>query len=324
MNLSQLKFRPNMAIFQMIEQKTFRFGNSPLHPYCKQLALEEYKRCEELLIEKLGNKKILEDDVNLAENLTKRLTFIMAGINKLEEPIKDDLIEAAQDIIQDLYDVPEHILFNSEIKEDIKIEKEIPPRADEIPDDLEDEIMKRLLLNFIPHGSAMWVWQTLYHLIRKNIPENLFLLYEEYTAVVSWLLWQLHPVSFGQAISEGGVFTQGKSQCCFSLPGEIDATIEAEAVNFPVLLHELNKGVMDYLISIGLPSQYSPEALELVYADADDLSLEPWYYYLAPGIWKRVLDKERVAPNEIPTVVNKISRGNLLDIENYFLSLFHD
>jgi len=81
---------------------------------------------------------------------------------------------------------------------------------------------------------------------------------------------------------------------------------------------------MDYLISIGLPSQYSPEALELVYADADDLSLEPWYYYLAPGIWKRVLDKERVAPNEIPTVVNKISRGNLLDIENYFLSLFHD
>ncbi len=324
MNISQLRFRPNMAIFQMIELGKFKFGNSPLQPHCKQLAYEEYKRCEELLIKSLGNKKILEDDINLTENLTKRIEFIMAGIQILEEPIKDDLVQAAQDIIQDLYDVPEHVLFNSEIKEDIKIEKETPPRADEIPEDLEDEINKRLLLNFIPHGSTMHIWKTAHHLIKKNIPENLFLLYEEYTAVVSWLLWQLHPISFGQAISDGGVFTQGKSQCCFSLPGEIDATIEAEAVNFPVLLHELNKGVMDYLISIGLPSQYSPESLELVYADADDLSLEPWYYYLAPGIWKRVLDKEQVAPNEIPEVVNKISTKNLLDIEKYFLSLFHD
>jgi len=308
----------------MIEQGAFRFGNSPLHPYCRQLAFEEYKRCEELLIEKLEGKKILEDDINLQENLTRRLTFIMAGIKKLEEPIKEDLIQAAQDIIQDLYEVPEHILFNSEIKEDIKIEKETPPRADEIPDDLEDEIHKRLLLNFIPHGSTMHIWKTAHHLIKKNIPENLFLLYEEYTAVVSWLLWQLHPISFGQVISEGSVFTQGKSQCCFSQPGEIDATIKAEAINFPVLLHELNKGVMDYLISIGLPNQYSPEALELVYADADDLSLEPWYYYLAPGIWQRVLDKENVAPNQIPEVVNKISTENLLYIEKYFLSLFHD
>ena len=324
MNISKLRYRPNMAIFQMIDLGKFKFGGSPLHPFCKQLAFEEYKRCEDLLVEKLGNRKILEDDINLHENLSKRLEFIIAGIKRLEEPIKDDLIQAAQDIIQDLYDVPEHILFDSKIKDDIKIEKEIPPRVNDIPNDLDSEIHKRLLLNFIPHGSTMHIWKTAHHLIKKNISENLFLLYEEYSAVVSWMLWQLHPITFSHEIEKNNILTQGKSQCCFLSPGEIEATIEAEAINFPVLLHELNKGVMDYLISIGLPSQYSPEALELVYADADDISLEPWYYYLSPGIWQRVLAKENVAPNQIPTVVNKISTKNLQEIENYFISLFDE
>ena len=326
MNISSLKYPPNPAIFMLIEKGAFKFGGSFLEPYCKQLAFEEYQRCEELLIRNLNNKKILEDDINLVENLTKRLNYIMAGIDKLEAPIKDDLIQAAIDIITDLYEVPEHILFDADIKSDIDLDTTCDTRMDEdiLPDDFDDEVKKRLLLNFIPHGSTMHVWKTAHHLIKNNISENLFLLYEEYSAVISYLIWQLHPNTFVNLIGEGGIFTQGKSQCCFNAPGEIEATIDAEGINFPVLLHELNKGVMDYLIAIGLPTDYTASPLEMLYAEADNFSLEPWYYYLSPGIWKRILDKEQVYPNEIPTIVNKISTKNLQGIENYFLSLFDE
>lgn len=327
-NLSQFRYRPNPAIFQLIDRGAFRFGGSFLQPYCRQLALEEYERCETLLINKMNSLSVLEEDINIQENLMKRFSLVRQGIEKLEEPIKEDLIQAAIDIITDLYDVPEHIMFDADIVETVNLDtvNRTKIEHDKLPPDFDAEVKKRLLLNFIPHGSTMHVWKSAHHLIKNHISENLFMLYEEYVAIVSWLIWQIHPITYSKIIDFGGdkLFTQGQCQCRFKEPNSPFASIFIEGVNFPTLLHELNKGVMDYLISIGIPSEYSPSALEMLYADADDFSLEPWYYYLSPSIWTRILDKEQVAPRDIPAIVNKISLQNLQGIQNYFISLFHE
>jgi len=60
--------------------------------------------------------------------------------------------------------------------------------------------------------------------------------------------------------------------------------VEAKAINFPVLIHELSKGVMDYLISRGLPTKVgsediSQDDLRYIYREADKYANEQWHYF---------------------------------------------
>jgi hypothetical protein len=57
---------------------------------------------------------------------------------------------------------------------------------------------------------------------------------------------------------------------------------------FPVLIHELVKGVMEILSAHGLPTD--KKLSEFVINKADFLKAEPWDMRLGPGIWGRFTD----------------------------------
>jgi hypothetical protein len=61
--------------------------------------------------------------------------------------------------------------------------------------------------------------------------------------------------------------------------------INAEAMVFPVLIHELVKGVMEILSSHGLPK--NKKLAKYVINKADYLSAEPWDMRLGPALWER-------------------------------------
>ncbi len=63
------------------------------------------------------------------------------------------------------------------------------------------------------------------------------------------------------------------------------AVIYAQAMVFPVLIHELVKGVMELLSAHGLPK--GKELGEYVINKADFLAAEPWDMRIGPGLWER-------------------------------------
>ena len=63
------------------------------------------------------------------------------------------------------------------------------------------------------------------------------------------------------------------------------AVIYAQAMVFPVLIHELVKGVMELLSAHGLPK--NKKVGEYVINKADFLAAEPWDMRMGPGLWER-------------------------------------
>jgi hypothetical protein len=131
-----------------------------------------------------------------------------------------------------------------------------------------------------------------------------------------WLT-KIHGVQKTFANGEG-VGVQGKADVCFK---NSEVEITAEAIVFPVLLHELNKGVMDYLICRGLPSDVTESELKYIYSKADCYSYEIWCYFLAPALWDGLLSKEQVGGTEMPKVIKKLCEMDLNQLTNYFINI---
>ena len=63
------------------------------------------------------------------------------------------------------------------------------------------------------------------------------------------------------------------------------AVIRAQAMAFPVLIHEIVKGVMELLSAHGLPK--NKQISDYVVNKADFLAAEPWDMRLGPALWGR-------------------------------------
>ena len=159
----------------------------------------------------------------------------------------------------------------------------------------------------VVHGSAMQIWKSAHYIIKERIDsvdDFLMTLYDEYTAAVGWMLWQMSPDDFQR---ETGNMTLGFNQLKFEEEGEPECNVHCHAVNFPVLLHELTKGAMDYLICRGIPQDYSEQELEYYYAKADDYENEIWHYLMSPSIWNKLIEAADVPTQGLPAVIANIS-----------------
>ena len=85
------------------------------------------------------------------------------------------------------------------------------------------------------------------------------------------------------AMDEG--VTGGMVRVEFPTAENPKAVIHAQAMVFPVLLHELVKGVMEILSAHGLPK--NKKIGKFVINKADFLAAEPWDMRLGPGLWTR-------------------------------------
>ena len=65
-------------------------------------------------------------------------------------------------------------------------------------------------------------------------------------------------------------------------------TIKAKGLMFPILVHELYKGVMEYVSAHGLPSD--PDMAQEVIGMEDTLPAEIWDLRLGPVIWEKFLE----------------------------------
>lgn len=233
-------------------------------------------------------KSAYETDSITSQIVSEQMSLVYEIIN-LEEEHRDELAELAVKMIKDEFKMPEGAVdimaeFKGEITDEGIISKEnINEYNDfEFDDyqqltDTNDEIAKRRVLNSMIQGAAKRV-NHMFHMVGDeimNINPRLLNLYKKCMSVADYMYFLIPDMD--------KMVRGGKNTC--DLTSSETPIIKSEAIIFPVLVHELCKGVMELLASHGIPQKAN--IAEYVINKADCIEDEPWDMRLGPSIWKK-------------------------------------
>ena len=286
-------------------------GDEPNKNFQELLASERYKEVVERVREYTGVQTPLRGQqgmMPLAQTMMQAHNEIVRTENQHREQLENLAIELVKkelglDDNDFIFDAK--IVGMGEIETD-DFNKEEPgeqqPQMDEVDvemdlyDDLQTldlEKAKRRLINSMIQGASKR-GHYMYHMVADRVREitgsdRLINQYGILMSVNDTLYWQLSD-DMMQAMMGGG---EGDPQVGGkeSVDRETEPpTIHAKAVNFPILIHELIKGVMEVVAIQGRPKD--DEGNEMDFSDVesseDTLDKEMWDLRLGPAIWKRV------------------------------------
>tara|TARA_R110000823_G_scaffold94972_1_gene207476 strand:- start:8261 stop:9625 length:1365 start_codon:yes stop_codon:yes gene_type:complete len=151
---------------------------------------------------------------------------------------------------------------------------------------LDLEKQKRRLINSLIQGSSKKA-HYMYHMVNETLNEidpdlvNLYSLIMSVNDLMYWIMPDMEAMVGDGADS----MAAGREEVDL----ETDPpTIRAKGIMFPILVHELWKGVMEYVSMHGLPSD--PEFAEEVIGSEDTLPAEVWDLRLGPVIWEKFIE----------------------------------
>ena len=143
------------------------------------------------------------------------------------------------------------------------------------------EKAKRRFINSLIQGAA-FKGGHMYVMVRdeiNNINPQLMNLYAVTQALMEHAYW-IFPDMEGMAGGGGGQMGQSEFD-----PETDPPTVKARAVTFPLLVHELVKGVYEVFGTHGLPDD--PRQAEMVLSAEDSLPSEIWDSRLGPIFWEK-------------------------------------
>jgi hypothetical protein len=180
---------------------------------------------------------------------------------------------------------------------------------------LDLERAKRRLINSMVQGSSK-KGHYMYQLVPQKIQQitgsqELINQYGVLMSINDTLYWQLSDDTM-QMMMGGAAGAAGGSE-------EVERdteppTIKARAINFPILVHELIKGMMELFSHQGEPED--KELFQQVMQHEDTLEKEMWDLRLGPAIWDRIRNQ---FPEDILTDENKVEIQNYLLVEIFKL-----
>jgi hypothetical protein len=175
-------------------------------------------------------------------------------------------------------------------------------------DNFDLEKAKRRFINALIQGSAKkshYMFVLVQNELERMDP-NLVKNYGILMSVNDLLYWML-PDQMLMGAAEGGEMGGGTEE----LDPETDPpTIKVRAVSFPILIHELVKGVMEAVGSQGLPDD--PRAAEMVMGQTDTLPAEIWDLRLGPILWEKFTE----------TYPDEVFEEDQRHIQSYLFSRF--
>ena len=199
--------------------------------------------------------------------------------------------------------------------------------ADDMEDDIEAfmdamdkfdmEKAKRRFINSLIQGASK-KGHYMFNLVREELDRldpRLLNLYGVLMSIADLMYWII-PDQMTQMMAGEGEGVQGSE--------EVDdttdpPTIKAKGLFFPVLIHELIKGVYEVLGTQGLPDD--PKAAEMVMGSQDTLPYEIWDLRLGPVIWERFTAAypEDLYEDDMREIQNYLfSRFSALSTEEFF------
>jgi hypothetical protein len=211
----------------------------------------------------------------------------------LEAKHKKDLEKLAEKMIREEYDMPEDIVeIKTKLSPNIMLEgtkKQPKPKSNdyqfESHEDMvnaKGEVYKRRFLNAMIQGAAKKT-NHMFHMVDDELTNMDPRLLNRYSKVMSAADYMYYVIPKMDNGTNGGVV-----KVTFPTAENPKAVIEAEAMIFPVLIHELVKGVMELLSAHGLPKD--KKLGDYVVDKADFLAAEPWDMRIGPALWDRFTD----------------------------------
>jgi hypothetical protein len=189
--------------------------------------------------------------------------------------------------------------------------------SDERKAELQHFIEKRRILNSIVHGCAIHQWTSAYYLAQERLDEvnpELIGKYNEISALVNYWNWMFYfePMfDMGQMPVLQGINKVDVEQ----------KKIEAFGINFPVLIHELSKGVIDYIITAGVPNLeddgVNEAELKYIYSVADKYSHEQWHYFFGPTLWRALLQTANVGSEDLIPIIRKMAEMDYEELSEF-------
>ena len=210
------------------------------------------------------------------------------------------------------------MIFEPEELDDEEVQEVFGVNSDQAEDDLENfmaafdnfdmEKAKRRFINSLIQGASK-KGHFMYRLVENqlnNINPELSYLYGVLMSINDLLYW-IVPDQMIMSAAGSGEGVQGSE--------EIDdttdpPTIKARGLFFPILVHELIKGVYEVMGTHGLPDD--PRASKMVVGQTDTLPNEVWDLRLGPVIWEKFTE----------SYPDKLFEDDMREIQNYFFTRF--
>jgi len=232
------------------------------------------------------------DSIREEEVVIGMMPLVMETI-KLENNHKRELEELAIKMIREEYDMGEDVVeIHAELTSKINMKdtkKNPTPIVSEIEFKNHDqmvsaneEVYKRRFLNAMTQGAAKKC-NHMFHMVDEELSDIEPRLANRYTKMMASADYMYYVIPKMENGINGGVV-----RVQFPTKENPKAIIHAQAMVFPVLIHELVKGVMEILSAHGLPKD--KKVGKFVIDKADFLAAEPWDMRIGPALWSKFTD----------------------------------
>ena len=243
----------------------------------------------------MGDTRVIQGS-NPLQSLMMSVMQSMQRLIMIQMQNKEQLEKLAVDLVRKELGIPEDAMqFKAELVMQpmgpaggMQSEPEIPSEEEieEFMGDMEQfnlERAKRRFINSLIQGAA-FKGGHMFNLVRNEINDinpQLMDLYTTSQALMEHAYW-LYPDTENMAGGGGGQMGQSE------VDEETDPpTVKGKAVTFPLLVHELVKGVYEVFGTHGLPDD--PRQQEMILKAEDTLPAEIWDSRLGPIFWEKFL-----------------------------------
>lgn len=318
-------------------------GEEPNKNFQELLASERYRQ----VVAKVREYTGIDTPMQGEQGVMPLAQMMMSAHNEIiqtESEHREELQNLAIELVMKEMGIPEGALqFDAKIVGMGEINtqgfnREMQQQQNIDPVDIEQDLMtdlesmtmekaKRRLINNMIQGSSKR-GHYMYHYAADKIREitgsdNIIAQYGILMSINDTLYWQLSDDTMKMMMGGpgGGGSVGGKEEVKRNTN---PPTIVARGINFPILVHELIKGIMELFAIQGKPKDEEgnedDESWSEIEGSEDTLEKEVWDLRLGPAIWDRI---RRQFPEEILTDENKVELQNYLLVEIFKLPAKH-
>lgn len=288
-----LSERMHPQLEQDLVERKHSLGKHPIFPEGDECSFEQKIMGERFSEVAKRYKRAFDCETIDNQQLMREMMPLVHETMSMENSHKNELVELAIRMVREEYDIPEDIVeINAELTPNISLigtKKNPKPMAVEMEfknhDDMvnaNEEVYKRRFLNAMTQGAAKKC-NHMFHMVDEELTDmdpRLANRYAKMMAAADYMYYVMPKMENG--VSGGVVKVQ------FPTEKNPKAVIYAQAMVFPVLIHELVKGVMELLSAHGLPKD--KKVGEFVINKADFLAAEPWDMRIGPALWGKFTD----------------------------------
>jgi len=329
--------RPDPSIQRKLERGETPYSEHPAMPegdknFDQIVSSKRFRDVVEKFARYAGSKEPLRGR-NAFQSLMMNAMGMMRNIAMIEQRNKQYLEDLAVELVKKEMGIEEgKINFEASLVPmgAIQAADDMQGQAEEFSDeevkdafegnaeDLEDfvdafekfdmEKAKRRFMNSLIQGAAK-KGHYMFELVRNeldNVSPQLTNLYGLSMATLDYLYW-LYPEDMVMQMAGSGQGQAGQEEVDLTTD---PPTVRAKGASFPILVHELLKGVYDILGSHGLPDD--PRQAEMIKGSEDTLQAEVWDIRLGPIFWEKFLE----------AFPDKLFEDDQKMIRNYLISRF--